>query len=1582
MAHRFWIHRIFGLNCQSRPARHDRDRNVTRGNPRLMLEELETRTLLSPVVSVLPIQPREGVSFSGPVATFVDPGRSDPASTYHAVVDWGDGHTDLVTPSLVNGQWTVTDSHKYTEEASRRLRVEVTNNATALTAAGATLIQVVDQSPVAQALSIAPRTGQPFSGAVATFTDPAGAEPSGNYTAAIDWGDGTTPGVGAITVSGGVFTVSGSHTYTVQGSVTLRVTVTDDGGVAGANTWGAEANMAGARDTLAAAAGGDGRIYVVGGSDHVNLLRTLQAYDPSSNTWTSRADMPTDRYLLAAAPGPDGRIYAFGGLNFDSNFLPNQALNTVEAYDSAHDTWTTLASMPSRRYALAAALGANGLIYVFGGDDYNGNHLATVEAYDPAHDTWTTKTSMPTARDYLAAAPGPDGLIYVFGGRDSSDFPVGRVEAYDPATDTWTTKADMPTARADLAAAPGTDGLIYVLGGDSNAQPPVVAKVEAYDPLHDTWTTEPSMPSPRDSFAAAPGADGRIHVFGGLDTTGGGLLSATAGYQPAGRSGTDSTTVPLSAPPVQMTAAGPFAGTEGQTSAVQALATFTDPAGAGPLSDYAAQVDWGDGSGFVSDANVTISAPVNGVFTVSGGHRYADEDGVSGPIRVQVLHKGTVSDPVAVTRQLADPAAVAVAAAGPFTATEGQASAVQPLATFTDPAGAEPLADYGAQVNWGDGNGFVGDASVTIWGPVNGAFTVAGSHRSADEDNLAGQVQVRILHEGTTSNTTVITLQLADPAVQATSAPTPFSATEGQSSAVQVLATFTDPGGAEPPADYAAQVDWRDGAGFVVDPNVTISGPAGGVFTVSGSHRYSDAAGVAGQVQVRVVHEGSVSNSVGIALNLIDPPVLAAPAPGSFTAIEGQASAVQTLATFTDPSGALSLAQYSAQADWGDGNGFVNDPNVMISGPAGDVFTVSGSHRYADEDNLAGQVQVRIVHEGATSNGVSIALQLSDPAAVVAAAPGPFTATEGQASPVQPLATFSDPGGPESLADYSALVDWGDGNGFVSDASVTISGPVNGVFTIAGSHRYAEEDSVASHIQVRILHEGTTSNVAPVALQLTDPAVQATAAALPFSATEGQTSAVQPLATFTDPGGPESVADYSAQVDWGEGGGFVSDPNVTISAPAGGVFTVSGGHRYVQDSVTGQVQVRILHGGTTSNSVNLALQLADTPVQATAATGPFGANEGQTSAVQSLATFTDPGGAASLAAYSARVNWGDGNGFVSDPNVTITGPVGGVFTVSGSHRYADEDGLSGQVQVKVLHGETTSNTVHLALRVSDPAVVGMAAPVAATAGAPFSGTVATFTEQGGAEPNDGTHYAATISWGDNTASPGTITYGNGTFTVSGSHTYAAPGGYTIRTTINHEAVPTVVTSAATVSSLGLYVQSGQTAEIGFWHNKHGQALIDSFNGGPDATALSAWLAASFPNLYGASAGSNNQSGKTNAEVAAFYLSQFDLHGPKVEAQVLATALNVYATTLALGGTAAQAYGFAVSAGGLGARSFNVGDDGSAFGVANRGTLNVYQLLLAANQAAVQGVLFSSNRSAQHDGADLFGDLNEAGEIRS
>jgi hypothetical protein len=173
--------------------------------------------------------------------------------------------------------------------------------------------------------------------------------------------------------------------------------------------------------------------------------------------------------------------------------------------------------------------------------------------------------------------------------------------------------------------------------------------------------------------------------------------------------------------------------------------------------------------------------------------------------------------------------------------------------------------------------------------------------------------------------------------------------------------------------------------------------------------------------------------------------------------------------------------------------------------------------------------------------------------------------------------------------------------------------------------------------------------------------------------------------------------------------------------------------------------------------------------------------------------------------------------------------------------------------------------------------------------------------------------------------------------------------------------------------------SGDTATIGFWQNKNGQALIGKLNGSSSSKALGNWLASSFPNLYGSAAGSsNNLTGKTNSQVAAYFTSLFKVKGQKTYAQVLANALAVYVTNSTLaGGNYAAAYGFNVSTHGTGTSTYNIGADYAAFGVAKNTTMTVFQILQAVNNQTSHGVI---NKGVFNTINDVASDINETGDI--
>src|SRR5262249_23170793 len=133
--------------------------------------------------------------------------------------------------------------------------------------------------------------------------------------------------------------------------------------------------------------------------------------------------------------------------------------------------------------------------------------------------------------------------------------------------------------------------------------------------------------------------------------------------------------------------------------------------------------------------------------------------------------------------------------------------------------------------------------------------------------------------------------------------------------------------------------------------------------------------------------------------------------------------------------------------------------------------------------------------------------------------------------------------------------------------------------------------------------------------------------------------------------------------------------------------------------------------------------------------------------------------------------------------------------------------------------------------------------------------------------------------------------------------------------------------------------------------------------------------ATMPNTFTALAGQDN------ASVAALFQQDFVMKGVKVDAQVLATALSVYATNATLDPTkVAATYGFTVSGDGAGTATANVGSNGDVFGVSNNSTLTLMDLLLAADAQAVDGILYNGNATKRNEANAVFSAVNQTGGI--
>jgi cyclophilin family peptidyl-prolyl cis-trans isomerase len=182
----------------------------------------------------------EGTSATRTVATFTAADTSLPASAFRVSINWGDGTALDTTTGAVsgaNGQFTVTGTHTFAEAGQYAVQVTVTHQPDATTqlamAQATTTATVADLPLTVLPVAVTATAGKAFTNVpVATFTDANPGTQASDYTATIDWGDGTAPSAGTVQAkSGGGFQVLGSHTYATQGTFAVRVTVNDIGPV-------------------------------------------------------------------------------------------------------------------------------------------------------------------------------------------------------------------------------------------------------------------------------------------------------------------------------------------------------------------------------------------------------------------------------------------------------------------------------------------------------------------------------------------------------------------------------------------------------------------------------------------------------------------------------------------------------------------------------------------------------------------------------------------------------------------------------------------------------------------------------------------------------------------------------------------------------------------------------------------------------------------------------------------------------------------------------------------------------------------------------------------------------------------------------------------------------------------------------------------------------------------------------------------------------------------------------------------------------------------------------------------------------
>jgi PKD repeat protein len=170
------------------------------------------------------------------IATFTDADGAQLVGDYTAAVNWGDGTTSAGTVVNTGGNNFRVDApnHTYAEEGTYTVTVMLQRDALPPAVTPGQKITVTDPQITNVGSANLPATGLegaavPFITGLATFTDPAGAEAVGGYTATVNWGDGTTSTGTVVNSGGNAFRVDApSHTYTEEGTYTVTVTLKHD----------------------------------------------------------------------------------------------------------------------------------------------------------------------------------------------------------------------------------------------------------------------------------------------------------------------------------------------------------------------------------------------------------------------------------------------------------------------------------------------------------------------------------------------------------------------------------------------------------------------------------------------------------------------------------------------------------------------------------------------------------------------------------------------------------------------------------------------------------------------------------------------------------------------------------------------------------------------------------------------------------------------------------------------------------------------------------------------------------------------------------------------------------------------------------------------------------------------------------------------------------------------------------------------------------------------------------------------------------------------------------------------------------
>jgi hypothetical protein len=193
-----------------------------------------TATIVAPSYSVsatgVTLAATTGVPFQGTVASFTTDAPSSTAADFTATINYGDSTSAGGTVVAAPGGFIVVGTHTFTTANPADAVTVTITDTRGYGQATASSVAVVTRpggvmTPFGQSVTVV--AGTLYSVVVAGLSDSNPLAVPSEFSASINWGDGTASSAGIVAVVGAGFSVTGSHTYNVANIYAVTVNITD-----------------------------------------------------------------------------------------------------------------------------------------------------------------------------------------------------------------------------------------------------------------------------------------------------------------------------------------------------------------------------------------------------------------------------------------------------------------------------------------------------------------------------------------------------------------------------------------------------------------------------------------------------------------------------------------------------------------------------------------------------------------------------------------------------------------------------------------------------------------------------------------------------------------------------------------------------------------------------------------------------------------------------------------------------------------------------------------------------------------------------------------------------------------------------------------------------------------------------------------------------------------------------------------------------------------------------------------------------------------------------------------------------------